>query len=115
MISVGRHAKANDFRINFGTAGFGVFVFFEHHNASAPLVASWTRDFLHLEPRPDPPAAAGGGEATSPVDYRPLTFPPINPYTVSPAAIEHAEAPPLMVRGVADMAAVGALGDDDDD
>ena len=56
----------------------------EHHNVSAPLVASWTRDFLHLEPRPDPPAAAGGGEATSPVDYRPLTFPPINPYTVSP-------------------------------
>ena len=25
------------------------------------------------------------------------------------------EAPPLVVRGVADMAAVGALGDDDDD
>ena len=30
------------------------------------------------------------------------------------AATEHVEPPPLVVRGVADMAAVGALGDDDD-
>jgi len=36
------------------------------------------------ESAPPPPAAAGGGEATSPVDYRPLTFSPVNPYTVSP-------------------------------
>ena len=31
------------------------------------------------------------------------------------AATVPVEAPPLVVRGVADMAAVGALGDDDDD
>ena len=40
-----------------------------YHNVSAPLVASWTRDFLHLEPRPDPPAASGGGEDTTSAEF----------------------------------------------
>jgi len=53
----------------------------EAMNISAQLVASWTRDFMHLEPHSDFHAAAGGD--TAPVEHRPLTSPPLNPYTVS--------------------------------
>jgi len=56
----------------------------KHHNVSAPLVASWTRDFLRLEPRPLLPAAIGGGVDAASIDHHPLTFSPVNPYTVSP-------------------------------
>ena len=69
---------------------------------SPPLVASWTRTFLRTEPKDEdewtpalPGAAAaahpstsfvsgGGASSGAPVyaEHQPLTFPPINPYTV---------------------------------
>ena len=35
VTSIGTHAKTDQFGVNFGAAGFGVFVLFQHHHARA--------------------------------------------------------------------------------